>query len=147
MLKLIIFNCLSFILNGLVIGFGIAYLLEAKNYIGPRYSPFIDTMWIWCATAVCVHFIAFINICIGSICRKNKVIVSLFSIFLTTLLFGLFFWGCYLHYNLIRYNMEYPLHLWIYFQVIFINNALGVSIFICGICGLAGKKVKDVYVV
>lgn len=141
--KIYTFTCI-FILKGLIIGFGIAYLIEAKNFID---RP--DNLWIFVLMIVITSFIFFISLIIDLMRFSSnfelphdnhkdnaKHMAKHFNplTYISSLMtLGLTIWSSII-YTEIRDNHQYPDHLYTYFMVFFIYYMILLSIFICLCC-------------
>jgi hypothetical protein len=145
----------SLVISGLIIGFGIAYLVEAADMInGP------SNFWIWCILMIIIQVLAAIyfiaKVMAADICGvggdeessggfgydkekhfhenahemvKNR---NAFDGALALAILGMTIWGCVIWSQLdAGDHAGYPEHLWIWFSVIFITY---LSLFSCVGC-------------
>ena len=147
--------CCTLLIAGLIIGFGIKFLVEAKDFI---LSPYY--IWIWNVITICINFVSLCDFIIMAYINL-KVEVELSSETASKLVspvrtvigiidFGMFFWGSYIHYNVINQYIAYPVNLWIFFQVMFIALCVSVAIYafvivivILASTGVINYKVKN----
>lgn len=135
----------TLVISGLIIGFGIAFLIQAKDFIDAKFY-----MWYWCIFEVCLVFASTLDFIImlyvksameGISMKAAKNLVSPLGWIFFICHIGMFCFGSYIHYNLIHTFVNYPIPLWILFQILFITLCVSIAIFACGIslaiCGYA----------
>lgn len=152
----------SLLCHGLIIGFGIAYVIEAGGFIN---AP--GNVWVWAIVTIILNFIAAVNWVVKflrsffgedvdvtvsfskegvvHVTRAVRDNINYFDAFLFVSGLASVIWGCVIYAQRGEIADIYPEHLWTWFAVVFIFDlclwsCLGCCLCCIGVClgGAAG---------